>query len=65
MKEKIIEILEDNKEWGSSIEYTADQLLILFGVIGSFSELDMQNAYNGGVSDGESGKFNFDIENYL
>jgi hypothetical protein len=31
----------------------------------SFSELDMQNAYNEGVCDGENGKFNFDIENYI
>jgi len=32
MKEKILEILKDNKEWNSSLEYTAKELLNLFNV---------------------------------
>ena len=32
MEEKILEILKDNKEWNSSLEYTAKELLDLFSV---------------------------------
>ena len=32
MEEKILEILKDNKEWNSSLEYTAKELLNLFSV---------------------------------
>ena len=31
MKDKLIEVLKENKEWESSLDYIADQLLILFG----------------------------------
>ena len=37
MEEKILEILKDNKEWNSSLEYTAKELLNLFSVSGCFS----------------------------
>ncbi len=32
MEKKILEILKDNKEWNSSLEYTAKELLKLFNV---------------------------------
>ena len=52
MKEKIIKILRDNKEWESSLEYTADELLGLFSVRRSYSFEDMERAYEEGVYEG-------------
>ena len=49
MEEKILEILKDNKEWNSSLEYTAKELLNLFSV----SDL-VKEAYQQGFNDGAS-----------
>jgi hypothetical protein len=62
MKKQINDLLLKMQNGENCIGETANQLLDLFAVSGSFTAYDMERAYDDGYS--TEGEVTFDIENY-